>query len=52
MYRAEDNQSTVGSFVGRTKNVGGNGVMVDAQYRDGMNYQPSIEEVKKLRPAD
>lgn len=51
-YRAEDNQSTVGSFVGRTKNVGGNGVMVDSQYKDGMNYQPSLEEVKKLRPAD
>lgn len=51
-YRAEDNQSTVGAFVGRTRNVGGNGVMVDSQYRDGMNYQPSLEEVKKLRPAN
>jgi len=50
-YRAEDNQSTVGSFVGRTRNVGGNGVMVDSKYEDGMNFQPSLEEVKKLRPA-
>ena len=50
-YRAEDNQSTVGSFVGRTRNVGGNGVMVDSKYEDGMNFQPSLDEVKKLRPA-
>ena len=51
-YRAEDHQSTVGSFVGRTRNVNGTGVLVDAKYIDGMHYQPSMEEVKKMRPAD
>ena len=51
-YRAEDNQSTMGSYVGRTKNEGGKGVMVDYRYVDGAKVQPSNEEVKKLRAAD
>ncbi|MFY8083682.1 MAG: ABC transporter substrate-binding protein, partial [Rubrivivax sp.] len=34
-YRPEDNQSTLGAFVGRTKNEGGKGVMVDYRYLDG-----------------
>ena len=34
-YRAEDHQSTMGAFVGRTKNEGGKGVMVDYRYLDG-----------------
>jgi len=51
-YRAEDNQSTMGAFVGRTKNEGGKGVMVDYRYLDGAQYLPSAEEVKKLRPAN
>jgi len=51
-YRPEDNQSTMGSFVGRTKNDGGRGVMVDFRYLDGANFLPSAEEVKKLRPAN
>jgi len=50
-YRAEDHQSTMGSFVGRTKNESGKGVMVDYRYLDGANYLPSPAEVKKLRPA-
>ena len=50
-YRAEDHQSTMGSFVGRTKNDSGKGVMVDYRYLDGAKYLPSAEEVKKLRPA-
>ena len=29
VYRAQDNQSTMGAFLGRTKNDGGKGVMVD-----------------------
>ena len=49
-YRPEDNQSTMGAFVGRTKNEGGKGVMVDYRYLDGARYLPSAEEVKKLRP--
>ncbi|HZF82680.1 MAG TPA: ABC transporter substrate-binding protein, partial [Burkholderiaceae bacterium] len=31
-YRAEDHQSTMGAFVGRTKNEGGKGVMVNYTY--------------------
>ena len=51
-YRAEDHQSTMGAFVGRTKNDGGKGVMVDYRYIDGANFLPSAAEVKKLRPAN
>ena len=51
-YRAEDNQSTLGAFVGRTKNEGGKGVMVDYRYLDGANFLPNAAEVRKLRPAN
>ena len=51
-YRAEDHQSTMGAFVGITKNEGGKGVMVDYRYLDGAKYQPTNEQVKKLRAAD
>jgi branched-chain amino acid transport system substrate-binding protein len=50
-YRPEDHQSTMGGFVGRTKNVNGKGVMVDYRYLDGAKFLPSAAEVKKLRPA-
>lgn len=50
-YRPEDHQSTMGSFVGRTKNESGKGVMVNYRYLDGANYLPTAAEVKKLRPA-
>ncbi len=52
IYRAQDNQSTMGAYVGRTKNDNGKGVMVDYRYMDGAKFQPSDAEVKKLRPAD
>ena len=51
-YRPEDHQSTMGAYVGLTKNEGGKGVMVDFQYMDGAKYLPNAAEVKKLRPAD
>ena len=51
-YRAEDHQSTMGAFVGRTKNEGGKGVMVDYRYADGALFQPSAADVKKLRAPD
>jgi branched-chain amino acid transport system substrate-binding protein len=51
-YRPEEHQSTMGGFVGRTKNVNGKGVMVDYRYLDGAKYLPSAAEVKKLRPAN
>ena len=52
VYRPEDNQSTMGGYVGRTKNEGGKGVMVNYRYVDGAKVQPSNDEVKKLRPAE
>ena len=51
-YRPEDHQSTMGSFVGRTKNDGGKGVMVDFRFLDGAKFLPSDQEVKKLRPTE
>ena len=46
VYRAQDNQSTMGAYVGRTKNDNGKGVMVDYRYMDGAKFQPSDAEVK------
>ncbi len=51
-YRPEDHQSTMGGYVGTTKNDGGKGIMVDFRYIDGAKVLPSAAEVKKLRPAD
>jgi branched-chain amino acid transport system substrate-binding protein len=51
-YRAEDHQSTMGAFVGKTKNDKGKGVMVDYVYLDGAKFLPSNEQVKKLRAPD
>ena len=52
VYRAEDHQSTMGAFVGKTKNDKGKGVMVDYQYFDGAKFQPSADLVKKSRAAN
>lgn len=53
-YRAEDHQSTMGAFVGKTKNEGGKGVMVDYVYLDGADarFQPSAADIKKSRAPD
>ena len=51
-YRAQDHQSTMGAFVGKTKNEGGKGVMVDYKYLDGAKFLPSDDAVKKLRAAE
>ncbi len=55
VFRAQDNQSTLGAFVGRTALQGSGaqrtGVMVDFRYADGARYQPTDAEVAKLRPA-
>ena len=50
-YRAQDHQSTMGAYVGKTGLYGGKGVMVNFKYMDGAKFQPSDAEVKKLRPA-
>ncbi len=49
-YRAQDHQSTMGAYVGKTGLYGGKGVMVNFKYMDGAKFQPSDAEVKKLRP--
>lgn len=51
-FRAEDHQSTMGAYIGKTKNDNGKGTMVDYRYLDGAAYLPKPDEVKKLRPAD
>ncbi|QNP58271.1 ABC transporter substrate-binding protein [Paenacidovorax monticola] len=50
-YRAQDHQSTMGAYVGRTALQQGKGVMVDFRYMDGARFQPSDAEVKQLRRA-
>jgi len=49
MFRPEDNQSTLGIFVGRTEVKDGRGVMPAGTYIDGAKLQPSDAVVRKLR---
>ena len=51
-FRAEDHQSTMGAFVGKTKNENGKGVMVDYVYLDGARFQPPAADVRKSRAPD
>ncbi|HUP06863.1 MAG TPA: ABC transporter substrate-binding protein [Caldimonas sp.] len=51
-YRPIDHQSTMGAFVGKTKNENGKGVMVDVRYIDGAKVQPSDAEVKRMRSGE
>jgi len=51
-YRSQDDQSTMGTFVGRTALKDGKGVMVDFRYVDGAAVQPSDSDVKSMRPAE
>lgn len=50
-FRKQDHQSTMGAFIGKTALKDGAGIMVDWSYKNGADYLPSDEEVKKLRPA-
>jgi branched-chain amino acid transport system substrate-binding protein len=53
-YRPQDNQSTMGAYVGKTtysKDMK-RGVMTNFYYADGKDYQPTDEAVKQLRPAN
>lgn len=52
VFRAADNQSTMGAYVGTTALRDGGGVIVDWEYKEGADYLPSAEEVKALRPAE
>jgi branched-chain amino acid transport system substrate-binding protein len=49
-YRAQDNQSTLGAYVGYTAINQGRGVMKSFKYVDGASVMPADAEVKKLRP--
>jgi branched-chain amino acid transport system substrate-binding protein len=48
-WRAIDNQSTMGAYVGQLARKDGRGVMVNWRYADGARFQPADEEVRKLR---
>ena len=50
-FRAIDQQSTMGAYVGKLDQRGGKGTMVQWRYADGKNYQPSDAYVKTRRPA-
>ncbi|MBN2752299.1 MAG: ABC transporter substrate-binding protein [Rhodospirillaceae bacterium] len=50
-FRACDHQSTMGSWIGRTALMNGQGRMVDWRYVDGGDVLPDAAVVKKLRPA-
>ncbi|MBU2961801.1 ABC transporter substrate-binding protein [Citreicella sp. C3M06] len=51
-YRAIDNQSTLGAWVGTTAVEDGKGVMVDWEYKDPAPYMPSDEDITAMRPAE
>jgi branched-chain amino acid transport system substrate-binding protein len=48
-WRAIDQQSTMGAYVGQLARREGRGVMVNWRYADGAAFQPSDEEIRKLR---
>ncbi|MCW5774026.1 MAG: ABC transporter substrate-binding protein [Rhodospirillaceae bacterium] len=51
-FRAIDQQSTLGAYVGLTTVENGKPTMKNWYYADGAKYQPTDAEVKKLRPAE
>jgi branched-chain amino acid transport system substrate-binding protein len=52
IFRAADHQATMGAYVGKTAVKDGKGVMVDFEYRDGKDFLPTDDEVRKMRPRD
>jgi branched-chain amino acid transport system substrate-binding protein len=48
-WRAIDHQSTMGAYVGQLTRKDGRGTMVNWRYADGAKYQPSDQEILKLR---
>ncbi|RYF82764.1 MAG: ABC transporter substrate-binding protein [Comamonadaceae bacterium] len=49
MFRPQDNQSTLGIYVGRTALKDGKGVMPTGTYIDGSKLQPDETLIRKLR---
>lgn len=50
-FRAIDQQSTMGAYVGKLDQRGGKGTMVQWRYADGKAYMPSDDYVRARRPA-
>ena len=50
-FRALDQQSTMGAYVGKLDLRGNKGTMVQWRYADGRDYQPTDAYVKSRRPA-
>ena len=48
-WRAIDHQSTMGAYVGQLARKDGRGAMVNWRYADGAAFQPSDDEIRKLR---
>jgi len=51
-FRAIDQQSTFGAFIGRLDVKSDRGVMVDWRYADGKDYMPADAVVQKKRPSE
>ena len=51
-FRAIDQQSTMGAYVGKLDQRGGKGTMVQWRYADGKNYLPTDAYVKARRPEE
>jgi branched-chain amino acid transport system substrate-binding protein len=51
-FRAIDQQSTMGAYVGQLDQREGKGTMVQWRYADGKNYLPTDAYVKARRPAE
>jgi len=50
-FRAIDQQSTMGAYVGKLDQRDGKGTMVDWHYAEGRNFMPTDAEVRARRPA-
>jgi len=51
-FRAIDQQSTMGAYVGKLDQRGGRGTMVDWRYADGKDFLPTDSEVRARRPVE
>jgi branched-chain amino acid transport system substrate-binding protein len=51
-FRAIDQQSTMGAYVGKLDQKGGKGLMVQWRYADGKDYMPKDDYVRTRRPAE
>lgn len=52
LFRAQDQQATMGAYVGKLEVRGGKGTMVEWRYADGKNFLPADAEVARRRPAE